>query len=421
MLLKPLSSSLVALAVAAGCASPDLSSSRDERSLEGGHWMHLTKGSEMGQATYVGPRDAFVGYDHASGNGSSVDVQSPDESRPKTTGLPGTPPLSPGDRVRIDLPPKAFFKGVFDSSDTALAGIYEVGFDGQLKLPYIKPVAVAGVPVSEAEVMINQALEAGGYFKPGMARLNLSIQEWAPIQVSVAGAVFTPGTVSLSPRDASLSGDQLKLRGGSASLNRLLSTALQSAGGVRPDADIQRVELIRHGVVHTYDLSGTVAGHQVQDVALIQGDQIRVTSLGVPDARIIRPSAITPPGIRVFISNLTVPAFHNASSAVELHSTSLPYGAQLHTAVVSGNCAGGAALTNSDRYAVLVTTDPVTRRPITVERRIEQVLSNPGSRSINPYLMPNDSVVCYDSEISNIRDIGRAISDVLAPIGVFFR
>ncbi len=411
---------LVILA-ATGCAAPNLSSDRDERAMTSGHLMHQAAGRKLNNTTYLGPRDAFVGYEHSTEELLHTINRVTAEQPGLTSGLPVSPPLSPGDRVRIDLPPKGFFKGVFDTSDTALAGVYEVGFDGKLKVPYIAAIPVAGLPLHTAETTVNRALETAGYFRPGMARLNLSIQEWAPIQVSVAGAVFFPGIISVNPRSPESSGDQLTLRGGSTAIKRFLTTALQSAGGVRPDADIQRIELIRGKTVHRFDLSGTVAGHRIQDIALIQGDQIRVPSLGLPDARIIRPTAITPPGIRVFLSNLTVPAMNNASSAIERHATSLPYGAQLHTAVVSGNCAGGAASTNSDRYAVLVTTDPVTRRPVTVERRVEQVLSQPESRSVNPYLMPNDSVVCYDSDVSNLRDIGRAISDVLAPIGVFFR
>lgn len=407
---------------ATGCAAPGLSSDRDERAMGPNHWIHQapSAGSNT-SASYLGPRDAFVAYDQSAQRLRETIKRATVESPGLTAGLPVSPPLSPGDRIRIDLPPKSFFQGVFEASDAALAGVYEVDFNGTLKLPYLSEVAVAGLPLDEAEKQVNKALEDSGYFRTGMARLNLSIQQWAPIQVSVAGAVFLPGMVSVNPRTPELSGQQLMMRGGSSALGRFLTTALLAAGGVRPDADIYQIELIRGNAVHTFDLSGTVAGHRIQDIALIQGDQIRVASRGLPDASIIRPTAITPPGIRVFISNLTVPALNNASSAIGRHATSLPYGAQLHTAVVSGNCAGGAASTNSDRYAVLVTSDPITRRPVTVERRVEQVLSQPDSRSINPYLMPNDSVVCYDSEVSNLRDIGRAISDVLSPIGVFFR
>ncbi|MBU2955899.1 polysaccharide biosynthesis/export family protein [Marinobacter sp. F3R08] len=411
--------SVLCILAAVGCAAPNLSSDRDERAMNGNHWLNESRGGQLTETTYLGPRDAFVAYDHSAEELLHTIDRVTAEEPGLTAGLPVSPPLSPGDRVRIDLPPKAFFQGVFDSSDSALAGVYEIGFDGRLKLPYIAAIQVAGLSLDQTEITVNRALETEGYFRPGMARLNLSIQEWAPVQVSVAGAVFYPGIVSVNPRGQQTSGDQLTLRGGSTAIKRFLTTALLSAGGVRPDADIQRIELVRGNKVHRLNLSGTVDGHRIEDMALIQGDQIRVPSRGLPDPRIIRPTAITPPGIRVFISNLTVPALNNASSAIGRHATSLPYGAQLHTAVVSGNCAGGAASTNSDRYAVLVTTDPVTRRPVTVERRVEQVLSQPQSRSVNPYLMPNDSVVCYDSDISNLRDIGRAISDILSPIGLF--
>ncbi|WP_417536695.1 polysaccharide biosynthesis/export family protein [Methylophaga sp.] len=421
MKILPLTIVLLIALAGSGCAAPGLSNNRDESSINGSHWIRHSSDHSAGPAHYLGPRDAYIAYDHAPEDLLVTTNRIAAVTSRLTAGLPVSPPLSPGDRIRIDLPPKGFFHGVFETTDAALAGVYEVDFDGTLKLPYLTPIQVAGLPLAYAETEVNEALEASGYFKRGMAALNISIQQWAPIQVSVAGAVFAPGRVAVNPRAPELTGQQLMLRGGSTSLNRFMSTALLAAGGVRPDADVQKIELIRGGVVYPIDLSGAVAGHHIEDVALIQGDQIRVPSLGLPDARIIRPTSITPPGIRVFISNLTVPALNNASSAIGRHATSLPYGSQLHTAVVSGNCAGGAASTNSDRYAVLVTTDPVTRRPITVERRIEQVLSQPGSRSVNPYLMPNDSVVCYDSEVSNLRDIARTISDVLSPIGLLFR
>ncbi|UDL07034.1 polysaccharide biosynthesis/export family protein [Marinobacter sp. CA1] len=396
-----------------GCAAPGLGSTADEAALQQEHWLADAVRVSGKSVSYVSPRDPVVGY----GIGSRSAAEPPPEvSLTATTDLPSMPLLSPGDRVRVDLPPKNFFQGVFETSDDSFTGVYEIGFDGTLKLPYVSPIPVQGKPLDQIEELVNKTLEQSGYFRLGMARLNISIQQWAPIQVAVSGAVFFPGTLAVNPRLPEASADQMSLRGGSASLGRLLTKAILTAGGVRPDANIDAVELIRGERVHVINLRGAVAGYQTSNIPLVHGDHIRVHSRGLPDRRIIRPTAITAPGIRIFISNLTMPAQNNASSALGRHATSLPYGSQLHTAVVSGNCAGGAVSTNSNRYAVLVTSDPITQRPITVERRIEQVLSQAGDVSVNPYLMPNDSVVCYDSRISNVRDIGRTISDLLSPI-----
>ncbi|MBY6032309.1 polysaccharide export protein [Marinobacter daepoensis] len=397
-----------------GCASPGLSSDADEAALSQQHWLGDTRQLTGGPLSYVSPQDPFTSYEIAPVNWQAGTPRSELASTAEASQL-SVPMLSPGDRLRVDLPPKSFFEGVLKTSDDTFTGIYEVGFDGTLKLPYTESILVAGKPLKSVESIINQALEQAGYFKPGMARLNVTMQQWAPIQVSVSGAVFSPGTHYINPRLPEASADQMSLRGGSAPQARFLTRALMAAGGVRPDADL-RIELIRGKDIHRVDLNGAIAGYQTADLPLVHGDHIRVNSRGLPDQRIIRPTAITVPGIRVFISNLTVPSQSNAASALGKHATSLPYGSQLHTAVVSGNCAGGAVSTNSNRYAVLVTSDPITHRPITVERRVEQVLSMPGDASVNPYLMPNDSVVCYDSRISNVRDIGRTISDILSPI-----
>ena len=127
------------------------------------------------------------------------------------------------------------------------------------------------------------------------------------------------------------------------------------------------------------------------------------------------PSAITPPGIRVFLSNLVTPAPGNAASAIEKHATSLPYGSRLLTAAISANCVGGTNTTNGSRHAVLVRTDPMSGREETIERPVHELLRAPERNDVNPFVMPNDSVVCYDSGVTNLRDIARTLGDILLP------
>jgi len=40
---------------------------------------------------------------------------------------------------------------------------------------------------------------------------------------------------------------------------------------------------------------------------------------------------------------------------------------------------------------------------------------NSNNDRVNPYLMPNDAVACYDSIITTFRDVIKSISDVLTP------
>jgi len=34
---------------------------------------------------------------------------------------------------------------------------------------------------------------------------------------------------------------------------------------------------------------------------------------------------------------------------------------------------------------------------------------------VNPYLMPNDGVACYDSRFTNFRDVARGIGELVSP------
>jgi len=150
----------------------------------------------------------------------------------------------------------------------------------------------------------------------------------------------------------------------------------------------------------------------------MSGDRIRVPGSGRFDRNLLAPSAITPPGIRVFLSNLSVPATGNAASAIGKNATSLPYGSRLLTAGVSANCVGGTQTTNAGRYLVLVRTDPLRGQEEVIERTLRDLLETPHRDEVNPFLMPNDSVACYDSGVTNLRDIARTLGDLLLPLSL---
>jgi hypothetical protein len=42
-------------------------------------------------------------------------------------------------------------------------------------------------------------------------------------------------------------------------------------------------------------------------------------------------------------------------------------------------------------------------------------MTMPNKGNINPYLMPNDAVACYDSDITNYRDIAKTLVDLILP------
>ena len=175
------------------------------------------------------------------------------------------------------------------------------------------------------------------------------------------------------------------------------------------------VELIRGGRRQSIDLSGVFSGEPFSDVPLIAGDQVIVPDTGSVDPKIVRPSQITPIGVKIFISNLTSPAAGNAVAAIGRDATSFPYGSRFSQAVVSGNCAGGALWTNARRRAILVTTEAQTGRTTVLERSVEDLLRRSNDNRSNPYLMANDAVACYDSGVTNLREILGLVRDIVVP------
>ncbi len=323
--------------------------------------------------------------------------------------ISGAPPLSPGDRLRVEI-------HLLDD----LSGIYDVDVDGTLHIPHLDPLQVAGATAADASVLLRAALLDRQYLRPELAHVSVEVQQWAPVQVMVEGAVFSPGTVTVNVRDPDEKAQKSLQVSGDFPGDRMLPAALRSAGGVRMDAELSRVQLVRGGQVYTISLVDAIEGGQVMFTPLIAGDRIIVPSSGHINERLARPSAITPPGIRVFLSNQTTPVGSNSQAGIGRDATSLPYGSTLLTGLISANCVGGTAMTNSARWAVLMTRNPLTGEPHTVERAIEDLLRTPHDADLNPSLQPEDGIACYDSGVTNLRDVARTIGDLLVPWAVFF-
>ena len=190
---------------------------------------------------------------------------------------------------------------------------------------------------------------------------------------------------------------------------------LSSAAGLRPDADVRHVVLVRDGQRQIFDLSGAFTGQRMADPVLASGDQIHVPSRGCFQEALARPSRITLPGIRVFMSNLTTPASSNSQSAINRQSTSLPYGTRFLQGLVAANCVGGTQATNADRWAVLISRNPVTGESEVIARSVEGLVRRADRDAFNPVLLPGDAIACYDSHVTNVRDVISAFSAVLTP------
>jgi hypothetical protein len=122
--------------------------------------------------------------------------------------------------------------------------------------------------------------------------------------------------------------------------------------------------------------------------------------------------------MRVFMSNLTQPAASNNAANVESYATNLPYGTRLLQAAASANCMGGADSTNARRSIVLISLNPLTNQTEVIERSVEELIKNANREDQNPFLLPNDAVACYDSGVTNLREVARTLGEVLGPLGI---
>ena len=74
---------------------------------------------------------------------------------------------------------------------------------------------------------------------------------------------------------------------------------------------------------------------------------------------------------------------------------------------------------NAGRYAVLITRNPKTQETEVIQRSIEELVLSPDRDTINPYLMPDDSIACYDSAVTDSREAANTISTLLSPFQIY--
>ena len=293
-------------------------------------------------------------------------------------------------------------------NDDTFSGDYVVSRDGTLKLPFLSPVRAQGRTTDQIEADISRQLLDNEFYSD-TPRISVRVADFASVTVGVSGAVFEPRAVEIG----GVPGNGLDTRRqdalGASTEGRNLSAALRSAGGVRPDADISAVEVRRDGTLYRIDMRGVFEGQNAVDIMLLTGDEISVPSRQCFQEDLMRPSPISPPGVSLFLSNLTQPATNNASSAIGQTVREVPYGTRYLQAVIDANCVGGSRSTSAARSSVLFSRNPVTKVSVAIERDIEDLLRRADRDDYDPYLLPGDALACYDSTVTNITEIGRAL------------
>jgi polysaccharide export outer membrane protein len=302
---------------------------------------------------------------------------------------------SPGDRFNVS---------VFGGNE--FSGDYVVSADGQVTLAFAGQVQVAGLSNAELLKAVERAYVRAGIFTDQGAKISVRPVQYAPINVTVSGAVFFPGRYAIGGIKDSDKTDRVMNRFGDNPLERFVPAGIRAAGGVRPDADVSSIRVTRKGRTFTLDWRGAVTGAPVDDMPLIEGDHIEVNESGCFQSALVRPSQITPPGIRVVFSNLSAPAYGNAASIQSYQfAGSVPYGTRLLQAVVQANCVGGTFTTNAHRHVVLITRNPRTMQTEVIQRAVEALVRNADRDSYNPFIMPDDAIACYDSTMTELRDV----------------
>jgi len=297
------------------------------------------------------------------------------------------------------------------AEDETFSGTYEISRDGMIRLPFLDPIPAQGRSVTTIERDINEALIDGEFYQQE-TRVSVRLMDVGAISISVSGAVFEPRPVEIG----GVSGDTVdSLRQsalGASTEGRDLAAALRAAGGIRPDADLSAVEIHRHGQTIVLDLRAVMEGRDRADVPLLTGDTVVVPSRGCFQDALMRPSPISPTGVTLFLSNLTQPAAGNAISAIGRDVREIPYGTRFLQAIVDTNCVGGARATSAWRSAALISRNPLTGHSVVIERDIEDMLRRADRDDYDPYMLPGDAIACYDSTITNLSDLGAAVTSI---------
>lgn len=148
---------------------------------------------------------------------------------------------------------------VFDEPD--LSGRFRVGPDGNIHLPLVGPVHVAGDALADAQQAVQGAFKSAQVLKS--PQVTLDITQYAPTLVTVLGAVNNPGRLQMLAPHSLL--DVISFAGGESQL----------AGG---EIDVRHQD---KGEVATYRYERDSSGDSIAGVMVHDGDTVVVPRAGI--------------------------------------------------------------------------------------------------------------------------------------------
>ena len=167
--------------------------------------------------------------------------------------IPASYRLGPGDDISIDI---------WGDSNANYSSV--IGNDGTVVIQGLGPIAISGMTVSEAEMILKSRLSSlHSSLRGNGSKLHLSVNKIRGVTVYVLGEVLTPGVYTLP----SLSS---------------IATAVYMAGGIMAYGSVRNINLYRDSkLAGTFDLYDYIfKGKFDTNIRLQDGDIISVASSG---------------------------------------------------------------------------------------------------------------------------------------------
>jgi protein involved in polysaccharide export with SLBB domain len=142
----------------------------------------------------------------------------------------------------------------------------KVGPEGDINIPYVGVMYVAGLTIEQATAKIKSRLSTNGYsnIKTGLTKVSVTVGRIRSIKVTILGEVVKPGSYTLPSLSTAFN-------------------ALYLSGGPTEVGSMRNIEIIRNGkvidVLDIYDF--LVRGNQIGNINLHDQDVIRIPAYKV--------------------------------------------------------------------------------------------------------------------------------------------